>query len=281
MPSLPHKFYKKCRREGVGPALRSGLRFLHRRSGLEYAPLYLRSRILYIYYRITQGASIAKPCKIIKANPQSIDWLRVPHFNVSYFGYGSHILGGEWDLQCSEKRVGYFRREEPEKLVRFENYLFYRSVEQWLDEERDWNQTWCYRVLVRRKDAAFARSKGEKLSALKNSIESNGYLPQRDIQTDTSWTNLVFWTPPPEHDEIVVNIGRDGELIFDDGKHRFCILKVLGFDEVPVRVLVRHKEWQKIRKEIVETRSKAELSERARNHLGHPDLADVTPEAWL
>jgi len=52
---------------------------------------------------------------------------------------------------------------------------------------------------------------------------------------------------PPEHDESMVNIGRNGRFIFDDGRHRLMLAKIMDIDEIPVRVLVRHKDWQNIR----------------------------------
>lgn len=44
-------------------------------------------------------------------------------------------------------------------------------------------------------------------------------------------------------DEITVNIGRDGDFLFQDGRHRLAIAKVLRIEKVPVKVLVRHQIW--------------------------------------
>jgi len=43
--------------------------------------------------------------------------------------------------------------------------------------------------------------------------------------------------------EILVDIGRNGEILFVDGRHRLSIAKILGLDQIPVFVLVRHKQW--------------------------------------
>jgi len=43
--------------------------------------------------------------------------------------------------------------------------------------------------------------------------------------------------------EILVDIGRDGEILFVDGRHRLSIAKILGLDSIPVFILVRHEKW--------------------------------------
>ncbi|MDG5821323.1 hypothetical protein [Natronococcus sp. A-GB7] len=45
--------------------------------------------------------------------------------------------------------------------------------------------------------------------------------------------------------EIAVDVGRNGELLFVDGKHRLSMAKILDIDRVPVRIVVRHKEFMK------------------------------------
>ena len=46
-------------------------------------------------------------------------------------------------------------------------------------------------------------------------------------------------------DDILIDVSRDGELLFVDGRHRLSIAKILGIDKIPVRVLVRHEKWVK------------------------------------
>jgi len=43
--------------------------------------------------------------------------------------------------------------------------------------------------------------------------------------------------------EITINIGRNGDFFFQDGRHRLAIAKVLNIKTVPVKILVRHKLW--------------------------------------
>lgn len=72
-------------------------------------------------------------------------------------------------------------------------------------------------------------------------------------------------------DEVTVNIGRDGRLIRNSsGEHRLSIARALDLDAIPVRVLVRHSNWEAIRRSI-NNNSKPETTE----YADHPDLTDV------
>ena len=44
-------------------------------------------------------------------------------------------------------------------------------------------------------------------------------------------------------DDITVGIGRNGEIIFFDGRHRLNVAKILKLNRIPVRVLVIHQEF--------------------------------------
>jgi len=81
--------------------------------------------------------------------------------------------------------------------------------------------------------------------------------------------------PSETGDDITVSIARDGRLLYNNvgGHHRLSIAKILDLDEVPVRVLVRHKEWQELRDSLRKRRPEAEpLSPKL---LNHPDLQDL------
>jgi hypothetical protein len=76
-----------------------------------------------------------------------------------------------------------------------------------------------------------------------------------------------------------VHIGREGELIFaSGGRHRLYISRIIGIDEVPVRILYRHKKWQSIREEFKRIKTHGELSETAKKHIDHPDLREFVDE---
>jgi hypothetical protein len=80
----------------------------------------------------------------------------------------------------------------------------------------------------------------------------------------------VDWFPAPERHEIYVNIGRDGTLFFNfNSRHRLAISKILELAKIPVRVFVRHEQWQKRQGEAV-----AALTDK-QSRIDHPGLQMV------
>lgn len=43
--------------------------------------------------------------------------------------------------------------------------------------------------------------------------------------------------------EILVDIARNGELLFVTGRHRLSLAKILGLDRISVAIAVRHPKW--------------------------------------
>lgn len=70
-------------------------------------------------------------------------------------------------------------------------------------------------------------------------------------------------------EEILVDIGRDGELLLVSGKHRVALARLIGLETVPVGFLVRHADW-------METRRRALSGDR---DCDHPDLRALRPQS--
>lgn len=51
-------------------------------------------------------------------------------------------------------------------------------------------------------------------------------------------------------DYVTINIGRKGNILFNDGLHRLVFAKLLNINKMPVKVVVRHKEWLDFKKQI-------------------------------
>jgi len=74
--------------------------------------------------------------------------------------------------------------------------------------------------------------------------------------------------------EIIVSIGRHGDLLFSDGAFKLALAKLLGIAEIPVKVAVRHPGWIRLIKELVlysRTLDGGELYQPAT----HPDLKEI------
>jgi hypothetical protein len=176
------------------------------------------------------------------------------------------IESGDWDLS--------------ETL--FENYDLYNAIQQRFEEELDWKETSFYQRVVNQIEDGQTKWGCETipefdlrcldLEDLYESIEENGYIPRNQIMkkgneipsTDrfAAISNSCLY----KYDEIAVDINRDGEFLFVDGRNRLSICKILDVDKIPVRVVRRHKNWQDYRCTIAENRE---------SQIQHPDCVDL------
>jgi len=110
-------------------------------------------------------------------------------------------------------------------------------------------------------------------------IRNHGYKPQRELQ-DRSHEVLserrnrtIPEFAAPEGHEIGVAITRNGEIAhFYVGNHRVHLAKVLQLDNIPVRVVIRHKKCQQIRNEVAQSNVDEKINGKL---LTHPDLQDL------
>ena len=146
------------------------------------------------------------------------------------------IVSGDWDLG----------------LIPFEELDVWEAFEDRFVRGRPWQETSFYRRVLRiieggiplwscrtreRLDARMV-----ELDKVFGDIKANGYRTQRELNE---------LNPYGYEDEVQVHIGRDGDYIFADGRHRLCIAKILQLDRIPVKVLRRHALWVALRREIL------------------------------
>ena len=194
-------------------------------------------------------------------------------FPNSKFTYAGTVRGGDWD-----------RRD-----TRFEDTDLYRAFEAHFDRGVPWSETAFFeRVLAFLDDgidlwgcstrAEFER-RCQRVDALYESIRDRGYRSNRELARTTTPDPVREEANPvahPAHDEIAVCIGREGDLLFFDGRTRLAIAKVLDLDAVPVWIMVRHREWQELRESVAELApSHPALTE---GLAKHPDVRPVLGE---
>jgi hypothetical protein len=75
------------------------------------------------------------------------------------------------------------------------------------------------------------REKWQRIETLFKLIEEKGYQSQKVLKTGYPFN------------EIRIQIGRNGDLLFEEGMHRLVICQLLGFKRIPVIVTRRHSEW--------------------------------------
>lgn len=103
-----------------------------------------------------------------------------------------------------------------------------------------------------------------QIEAIYYGIKEGGYITQAELGSD----NLL--------DEVRVQIGRKGEFLLEEGRHRLAIAQLLDLDEIPVIVTRRHEEWEALRQDLIKI-----LLQRGFIHqpFNHPDL-DILPQIY-
>ena len=157
-------------------------------------------------------------------NPEKIRYRTLKEFN--YLRDHNRVVGGDWDILPSL----------------FEENDFFQAFSQHIKEDRLWSDTVYYKrhlsEILAGKVQWGCRNKEEwdqrcaMLDSIYQDIKSNGYHPQKI------------------EDYISVNIGRDGRLFFNDGRHRLTFCKLLEIPKIPIRITIRHAKWIMFKKEL-------------------------------
>ena len=244
-------------------------------------------------HRLRYGRAAPERYRRIHVDPRRVEYLLSPHFWNRISKFTTHVRGGEWDRNRTTDRMmirGATEGFDRPTLVHIDNYQLYASAVDHFENGTPWRDTEIYRWLTeewldsdqelymnRYGSERRIDSRLENLDELYHHMREHGYLTQREIHDREE---APFDSPAlePEHHEVAVDIGRDGEIILDDGRHRFIVARILGVETLPVRVLVRHSQWQQLRAEISRADSVDELSKKAAERLDHPDVQDVLPE---
>lgn len=171
------------------------------------------------------------------------------------------VADGDWDLETIE----------------FEDQDVSRAFQHRFEQGGEWRDTDFYRRVIRTINGGIPMwgcktpeefdVRCRRIDELYETIRDNGYQTQDRLGEET-------YRPHGNEDEIQVHIGRDGDYIFADGRHRFCIAKLLKLDRVAVKVARRHKAWVDFRREILAHAAK-QSSGMLYARLPHPDLEDI------
>jgi hypothetical protein len=185
--------------------------------------------------------------EVIYVNPHDIVFAMKKEFDV--FKFKSRILGGDWDKE----------------VVKFEDLDFFKAFKERIQKRMPWKETEYYKRVTEQ-----IRGGNFKWSC-KNVEEFD----RRCKEWDKLFARIKKegYRKGWHEDEISVNIGRNGEMIFNNGRHRLTFAKLLEIDEIPAKVTVRHKEWVAFKKEIFEYSENYENKVYAK--LTHPDLINI------
>lgn len=198
--------------------------------------------------------------KTVWVNPEKIEFCTLKKFDI--WKDRGRIIDGDWD-----------RLEK-----RFADKDVYKAFKEHFINGKDWNHTSFYNTtlneILRRGFFSYSKALSEcdinmkNIDILYNEIKLHGYKTNKEILLEKG-----IYNPIMVEDEVTVNIGRYGDLLYNDGKHRLTIAKLQKISLMPIKIVVRHPQWMELRKQLIEF---------ATGHGGllyhpltHPDLRDI------
>ncbi len=175
------------------------------------------------------------------------------------FRHIGKISEGDWD-----------KRNKTKLLLESKNF---RMIKKRYNENYEWDDIKILQSMKKAVQNGESRWHGcttvneiqnrcERMDNLYESIRTEGYKTARQLAAEKG---VNFNHPIRLLDEVSVDVGRDGELLFVDGTHRFAIARSLGLDKIPVLFIARHKLWMNKRQRFYHSG----------NHPSHPDLCEI------
>lgn len=211
--------------------------------------------IKFIFYtqlnlNLNEWEATVDPYCVYWVQPNQIKKIHNIPFN--FINDTGKIIGGRWD-----------KNSKP-----IDNEPLYRFFEEVFRHNRHWKQTNYYKRKTQKisdgKEKRYSsisefNNKMEFYQNLYKEFKRGEYKLQSNINSKNRKNSLgeggrAFFPSLTDHTlirhEIAISIGRDGTLLRNDGRHRLALAVIAGLDKVPVRVVVRHSEWQNHRVEV-------------------------------
>ncbi len=198
--------------------------------------------------RITSTKVVIDPDRVYWIDPNTLTHATRVEFSIHK--YSGRTVAGAWDLNPIPFNEGvdfhacYLDRIENHTL--WEETAFYKRVAQQIEQGT---------IKCGCSTEKEFRQRCEGLDMLFQDMKQNGY--SRD----------------PDRDYVAVNVGREGRVLFNNGRHRVVFAKILNIPRIPIKITVRHPKWIKFKKEIL----KYALRQGGYVYapLSHLDLRDV------
>ena len=196
------------------------------------------------------------------------------------------LLGGDWDRRERPPVDPSYAGPDPSLYLadRFDETPVYRALEAHFVDGVPWEETAFVRGVVEQARADGSdrpvwqhcstveevRRHCRNLDRLYEDMRERGCLSMRELnRREEERLNLR----KVMKNEILVDVGRDGEPLFVTGRHRLSVAKILGVERVPVAVVVRHAEWERRR------RARSAGAEGRRTEPEH-DVGEPLDVAW-
>lgn len=189
-------------------------------------------------------------------NPQAIVYDSPSTYSLS--NEENFVIDGDWD------RLD----------IQFEDHPFYTSSYERFKNGRRWEDTQYYKTSV------LKIGKGESVAG----CTSTEQFVELCEQLDGLWATLeeerqIPTKPNPSSSyirdddiNIAINIARNGDPLFNNGRYALTFAKLIGLRNVPVRIIARHAEWVAFKNQVMGKRIYAPLTHVDLQHLrAHTD----------
>jgi len=193
------------------------------------------------------------PYDLYWVSPENIFKSEVKSFD--FLSDTGKIINGTWDTKRSltTNSVDYQRfKEHFHSGVPWEQTVLYQSHIKKMHN----NEAKRYLTIEEFED------KLEKYDQMYESFNNNEYLLQSELVNNKPVTAVGeggrallprFTNHTLIRHEVAVNIARDGILLLNEGRHRVALAQLSELNEIPVRIVVRHTEWQQLRDNVAQT----------------------------
>ena len=173
------------------------------------------------------------------------------------------VVGGDWDRE----------------LVPIEEDVVYRAFHARFTDGTPWEETGYIEFLTTDVSehggltVEEARERCRKMDELARYIDEEGYRTQAELEREEGLIEELINSDirPPAYREVSVDVTRDGEFVWHSGVHRLVIAQVLGVERIPVRINIRHENWQAIRERAYTNGEYEEFH-------NHPDVHYLTTD---
>ncbi len=263
---------------GVLTAMKSVGSFTYKKSKIphilsftpNYSSLTRRCRRMCFHHDVDAYSAPLDPYKIIWVNPSQISIITQRERPLNYREFGK-VMTGNWDRKNSVPLSNKYKEKSWWKIkhpsLKFEDSILYTSFYDHFVEKVHWEDTEMVKITKKRllenkigwaDSLSHLEMKCEKMDELYYDIKESGYKTQEQMSVDPTLLGCLMG-------EIMIDIGRDGQLLHVDGRHRLAISKILDIDRIPVVVSYRHTHWMEHRDHLFKNNQ----------NDGHPDNIEL------
>ncbi len=170
--------------------------------------------------------------EIIEINPDNVKYISPTREEQKWYSTGK-IKRGNWDQKLDLYNKLPFHQATIKRIIENKNWSEIEEV----GKAREGGIKWPGKPYKVDRDI-------EKTEELLNSIQKEGFKTQEEIKNVSYEEAEKNWDLSALN-EVCVDLDREGNPLFVDGRHRLSIAKILGIEKIPARVVMRHSALEK------------------------------------